>query len=93
MNNLTQFRNQTNIVFSICSCKNEILVIDYDKELEIADLCIYESYGSFRNKMSFWQKIRHIWQILFNNRLYYDQMILTSKDLKNIKYFLDSVIK
>lgn len=80
------------IYFSICDCKSEVLVIDYDYEIKIADIAIYENGLSCRNKMSWLEKFRYIYQILINNKPYADQMILNKNQLKDLKDFLVSIL-
>lgn len=86
---LTRFPNQNNTVFTLCDCKSEVLVIDYDKDVELADFAIYKS--SY-NGMSFWQKMGHIWHILTKGCPYSDQIVLNTKQLKEIKQFIEQII-
>lgn len=86
---LTKFANKNNIAFYLCDCKNEILVIDYDTNQELADFCIYESPSI---KMSFWQKCRHILRLFMKGTPYCDQMVLTKKQLGEIKQFIEQII-
>lgn len=87
---MTSF-NKEKILFILCDCKSEILCIEYDKEWGFADLAIYENFASYRHKLSFYQKMRYIWQILWNNKPYADQMVLTKQQLNELKIFLESI--
>lgn len=87
-NLLTKFPNQNNTIFFLCDCRTEILMIDYDREYQIADLCIYRSQSAY---MSFWQKMRHIFKILIAGTPYSDQIVLNKGQIKNLKNFLNSI--
>lgn len=89
--NLVKFeKNKTE--FILCDCKNEVLVIEYDNEYDFAELSIYESVSSYAYRMSFWQKLRYIFQVLVNGRPYSDQIILTKKQLKDLSSFINGCI-
>lgn len=78
-------------LFIPCGCKSEILVIEYDHELNIADLAIYQTDIASRSRMSLWQRIRYCWQILWHKKPYADQIMLDSKQLIELKSFLSSL--
>lgn len=90
MGSITNLK-ENKTIFIPCECRSEILVIEYDLELMLADIAIYESYLSYSNKMSFWQRLRYIWQVLFHKKPYIDQIALSKKQLKDMKYFLNSL--
>jgi len=78
-------------LFIPCSCKSEILVIEYDHEIDIADLAIFEHYTNYSNKMSFWQRLRYCFQVLVHKKPYADQMVLDKKQLKDLQKFLNEL--
>lgn len=82
-------KNKT--TFLLCDCRSEILVIEYDEELDIADLALYENASSYCSKMSFWQRLRYIWQILWHKKPYADQMQLSRKQILELRSFLNSI--
>ena len=84
-------KNKT--IFILCDCRGEILVLDHDSEYELTELSIYENMSSYGHKMSFWQKLRYIYQILIHNRPYSDQIILNSSQINHLKDFLLSLDK
>ncbi len=89
--NMVKFeKNKT--TFILCDCKNEILVLDYDKEYDLMELSIYENLSSYSYKMSFWQKLRYIYQVLTKNRPYSDQIILNREQLKDLSSFINGCI-
>jgi len=88
MKSLIKFQNQNEILFFICNCYNEVLVINYDKSYKIADLCIYESYNSYSHKLSFWHKIKTILHILRTGKIYSDQISLDSDQIEKLKMYL-----
>lgn len=79
---------KNNTKFILCDCRSEILVIDYDEEIGMADLAIYEHNISYRHKMSFWQKMRYIYRVLVNNKPYADQIMINKSQIKEIADFL-----
>jgi hypothetical protein len=80
-------KDQTTSVFVPCDCTSEILYIEYDHKHKIADLSIY-SHPSYGISLSLWQKLRYIWQVLVHSKPYSDQMVLTDRQLKDLKRFL-----
>lgn len=83
-------KNKISTLFSLCSCSSEVLVIEYDHELNIADLCIYGSYNTY--KMSLLQKIKYILHIILYGYPYRDQIVLEHNHLKEIKNFLNHTL-
>jgi hypothetical protein len=83
-------KNKTS--FILCDCKSEVLVLEYDNEYDLMELAIYENLSSYSHKMSFWQKLRYIYQVVVNNRPYSDQIILNIKQVKEIKQFIEQII-
>ncbi|NDC71990.1 MAG: hypothetical protein EBZ62_00850 [Sphingobacteriia bacterium] len=79
-------------IFIPCGCKSEILMIEYDHEIEIADFAIYEHLTSYEYKMSFWQRLKYCYQVLVYKKPYADQIILNNTQLKDLKQFLDQII-
>lgn len=79
------------IGFIRCDCENEMLVVRYDGEFDILDLCIYETQSSFSHKMTLWQKLRYIYQLLRYGQPYTDQMILQREQIEELKGFLCSL--
>lgn len=90
MGNVTNLK-ENKTLFIPCDCDNEILVIEYDHEWGIADVAIYESYISYGNKMSLWQRIRYCWRVFIHKKPYADQLTLNDKQLKELKDFLSSL--
>ena len=78
-------------LFIPCSCKSEVLVIEYDHEWNIADLAIFENYTNYSNKMSLWQRLRYCFQVLVYKKPYADQMVLDNKQLKDLREFLNGL--
>lgn len=78
-------------LFVPCDCLGEILTIEYDHELKVADLSIYYAGSSYRSRMSLWQRIKYCWRILVLKKLYADQIVLNNKQLLELKIFLSSL--
>lgn len=86
----TNFDTNNTTVFFQCDCVNETLVINYDHNIQLADVAIYETYMSFKNKLSLWQRLRYIIKVL-RGYPYSDQITLNSQQLKELKMFLGSL--
>jgi MoaA/NifB/PqqE/SkfB family radical SAM enzyme len=85
--------NTTNLItnktlFIACDCRSEILMIEYDHEIKIADLAIFENYTNYSHKMSLWQRLRYCFRVLFQKKPYSDQIVLNNKQLSDLKNFL-----
>ncbi len=76
-------------LFVPCDCHSEILFIEYDHKIKIADLAIYETINSFKSKLSLWQRIRYCWQVLVYKKPYADQLTLSTKQLIELRKFLE----
>lgn len=83
---------KNNIYFELCDCKSEVLVLEYDQEIGLVDLAIFENRTSYRNKLSWWQKLRYIWQVMRHNKPYADQIVLNKDQIQNLKQFLNRCI-
>lgn len=83
--------SENKTLFIPCSCKSEILVIEYDHEIQLADLAIFENYTNYSNKMSLWQRLRYCYKVLFDKKPYSDQMVLDNKQLKDLQEFLNGL--
>lgn len=89
--NMIKFeKNKT--TFILCDCRSEVLVLDHDSEYGLTELSIYENMSSYSHKMSFWQKIRYIYQVLVHNRPYSDQILLNKDQLKDLGSFINGCI-
>ena len=78
-------------LFIPCNCRNEILMIEYDHEMKIADFAIYEHYVGHTHKLSLWQRLRYCWRVFIYKKPYADQLLLDHKQLKELKEFLSSL--
>ena len=78
-------------LFITCDCRNEILMIEYDHDIRMADCAIYEHYIGHTHKLSLWQRLRYCWRVLIHKKPYADQLMLNNKHLKELKDFLCSL--
>lgn len=78
-------------LFVQCGCRSEILTIEYDYTIGIAELAIYEHYMSWRHKMSLWQRLRYCWRVLWYKKPYADQMVIEKEQLLELKRFVDEL--
>jgi hypothetical protein len=83
--------NDTKTFFCLCDCKSEILVIEYDHQVKLADLAIYK-YAGISNKLSLIQRLRYAIKIIWSGKPYADQIVLTPKQLKEIKNFCSDIL-
>lgn len=74
-----------------CSCDNEVLVARYDGELDMLDLCFFQSQNSFKYNMSFFQKLRYIYNLLKTGSPFTDQIILQRSQILELRSFLNSI--
>lgn len=89
MDSVTKLQ-ENKTLFIPCDCRSEILLIEYDYEIKMADFAIYES--NLANKMSLWQRLRYCWQVLVKKKPYADAIMLNNKQLKDLKIFLDGLV-
>lgn len=90
MASLTNLKTNKTL-FILCSCGSEVLYIEYDHDLNLADLAIFTNF--YGHKMSWYQKLRYCYNVLFLGQPYYDQIVLSDKDLKNLKDFISTTQK
>jgi hypothetical protein len=90
MGSITNLR-ENKTLFIPCDCRSEVLMIEYDHYIQMADLAIYQSDAAYRAKMSLWQRIRYCWQVLIHKKPYADEMMLNNKQLKELKVFLSTL--
>lgn len=82
-------KNKT--AFLICDCGSEILYIDYDHEIKMADFAIFNHSMYLGTTKSLWQRIRYAFRVLIGKSQYADQMMLTKDQLRELKLFLQSI--
>jgi hypothetical protein len=82
-------KNNYRTLFIRCDCHSEVLVIDYDGIFKMIELSVFSSLVSSR--ISLWQKIRYIYQILRYGKPYTDQIILHEKQIDELREFLNSL--
>ena len=78
-------------IFIRCDCQSEILVLDYDAEVDMIDLSMYEIDVSYKYRMSLWQKIRYIYQVIRYGQPYTDQIVLNRHQINELKSFLETI--
>jgi hypothetical protein len=88
--NVTNLKTNKTL-FIPCDCGSEILMIEYDHEIKIADLAMYETSLSHKYKMSLWQRLRYCYQVLIKKKPYSDQITLNNKQLLDLKAFLNTL--
>jgi hypothetical protein len=78
-------------IFIRCGCQSEMLVLDYDGEVDMIDLSMYEIDVSYKYRMSLWQKIRYIYQVIRYGQPYTDQIVLNRDQINELKSFLETI--
>jgi hypothetical protein len=74
-----------------CECTSEIVHLQYDEELDMTYLSIYEVGCNKNHKFSLWQRIRFCFKILFKGRVYGDQVVLKDNHLKSFSHYINRV--
>lgn len=87
MGSITNLK-ENKTLFIPCGCRSEVLMIEYDHEINMADFAIYQTEACYSTKMSLWQRLRYCWQVLWHKKPYADQIMLDNKQLKELKSFL-----
>lgn len=77
-----------NEILILCDCRSEILRIEYDPEIGMAEFAMYSNGYS----MSLWQKVRYIWELLIRGKPFSDQTMLNKTQIKDLAKFLNSVL-
>ena len=90
MGSITNLK-ENKTLFILCDCHSEILFIEYDHAIKMADLAIYETNISHKSKMSLWQRLRYCWQTLVRKKPYADQIVINHKQLLDLKNFINSL--
>jgi hypothetical protein len=90
LGSITHFKD-AKIVFFLCDCRSEVLAIEYDNEIEMAEFAVYENRASYNRKLSFWQRLRYIYKVLVSGEPYSDQIMLNKNQIKELKGFLGSL--
>lgn len=72
----------------VCDCRSEILRIEFDPEIGMAEFAVYSN----GYRMSLWQKVRYIWQLLIKGKPFSDQTMLNKTQIKDLAKFLNSVL-
>lgn len=93
---MTESSNKINLkknkqLFTQCDCGSEVLFIEYDFEIKMADLAIFQTDIASSSKRSLWQRLRYCWQILFHKKPYADQIMLDNQQLLKIKNFINEL--
>jgi hypothetical protein len=78
-------------IFIRCDCQSELLVLDYDGEVDMVFFSLYETDLSHKHKMSLWQKARYIYQVLRHGEPYMDQITLNRDQINELKAFLETI--
>lgn len=79
------------VIFFLCDCQSEVLVMEYDRDIDLASLAIYENQASYKHKLSLWQRMRYCYQVLINKKPYSDQIMLNKDQIKELKTFLHTL--
>lgn len=91
MGNVTNLK-ENKTVFIPCSCKSEILVIEYDHSIDTADFAIYENYASSKHKLSLWQRVKYCYEVMVRKKPYADQITLNKSQLQDLQKFLNTIL-
>lgn len=93
MSNTTTKFEKNKTLFLVCDCRSEVLSIEYDHEIKMADFAIFRHEMSHKYINSIWQRLRYAFRVLLGHNPYADQMMLTKEQLKDLRFFLESLPK
>lgn len=71
--------------FIECSCGSEVLMLQYDEEIDVWYICIFERIGA---RMTWWNRIRTIWHTLRYGTPYGDQIVLRKDEMEQLLNFV-----
>ena len=74
--------------FIKCSCSSESICLEKDEENGDLYISIWERGYGVDNRMTWKQKIKHIWYVLKNGRPYGDQVVLNREGRSDLIYTL-----
>jgi hypothetical protein len=75
-----------------CECGEEALVVEYDKELQIAELALfYRNIYSYK-RMTLKQKIRYVFRVLWYGQPFLDQIVLNKKQIRKFQKILTHIL-
>lgn len=74
-------------IYVKCSCHGEGLYINYEKEDKLYYFSFF-SIGYRCGKLSFLNKLRWIWQILFRSKPFDDQLVFNKEEARSISDFI-----
>lgn len=75
-------------IFVKCDCGSESLNIEYDKTDESFYVSIWK-YSNASSRLTWWDRLRFIWNILTTGKPYEDEIILSRDKAGLVSKFLD----
>ena len=86
-------KEEVNELFVACSCRSEVLLIEYQEEYHDWNLAMYQSGVGNNNKLKFRERIRWAWNLLRTGKPFTDEVIFQREDIERIVSFLNKTIK
>lgn len=78
-------------LFLLCSCGTETIMIESDRDYKNFYAAFYKL--GFTGKLSFKQRLRYIFKVLFSGEPYNDMTVLTIEDIESLYSFLGTELK
>jgi hypothetical protein len=75
-----------------CSCYSEGVFIQHDPEDNLTYISLYR-LGANPVKLNWWNKLRYIWQILYEGKPFHDQLVMKNTEIKKLNSVLEKIIK
>ena len=75
--------------FIRCECQGEGMSVDYYSDEELYYIS-YWSIGLDNKKLTWWNRLRHCWQVLIKGKAFNDQLILNQKAADELAGFLNN---
>ena len=79
--------NADRTIFIKCACHGEGMGVDYDSE-DGHYYFSYWSYGLSSRKLSWRQRLRYCWEVLWKGRPFNDELILTKEGVMKLENFI-----
>ena len=79
--------DKDNCIFIKCACEGEGMSVNYDPKDNYYYFS-YWSYGLSNRKMSWRQKIRYCWEVLWHGKPFNDELMLTRDQAIRLENFL-----
>lgn len=75
---------ETKEIYLRCSCGSEILHFEYDADVEMHDVAIFEMLRGAHSQLSWRDRFRYCWQVISKGRAYGDCLMLSRANARKL---------